>query len=115
MCQGTGCPSPNMYLLHTCPSHAQVQRPPSNQLHVVPRITTLARGQGSTSEARAQNCTGVFSVMPFGFLQGVRWSIVVSVLDCQSRGSGFKPRPGQTFYSRLMLQLGYDEYTDGIP
>src|SRR6218665_3581003 len=33
----------------------------------------------------------------------VRCSLVVSVLDCQSRGPRFKSRPGQTFGSRFLL------------
>ena|SRR6218665_2395033 len=36
---------------------------------------------------------------------GVRGGLVVNVLDCQSRGSGFKPRPGQKFGSRFLFHL----------
>ena len=47
----------------------------------------------------------------------VHCDLVVSVLDCQSRGHGFKSQPGQmvVFGYRLNLclhrQLSYDEYT----
>ncbi len=36
---------------------------------------------------------------------GVRGGLVVSALDCQSRGSGFKPRPEQKFGSRFLFHL----------
>src|SRR6218665_3236402 len=36
---------------------------------------------------------------------GVHGSLVVGVLDCQSRGSGFKSRPGQIFGSRFLFHL----------
>ena len=35
----------------------------------------------------------------------MRGGLVVSVLDCQSRGSGFKYRPWQKFGSRFLLHL----------
>ena len=37
--------------------------------------------------------------------QWVCGGLVVSVLDCQSRGSGFKSRPGQKFGSRFLLHV----------
>ena len=48
----------------------------------------------------------------------VRGYLVVSVLYCQPRGSGFKSRPGQNFLSEISdpslhpSLLSYDEYTD---
>jgi len=36
---------------------------------------------------------------------GVDGGLVNSVLDCQSRGSGIKSRPGQKFGSRFLLHL----------
>ena len=36
---------------------------------------------------------------------GVCGNLVVSVLDCQSWGSRFKPRPGQKFSSRFLFHL----------
>src|SRR6218665_333199 len=39
------------------------------------------------------------------FIQWVCGGLVVSVLDCQSRGSGFKSRPVQKFGSRFLLHL----------
>ena len=47
-------------------------------------------------------------------------SLVDSVLECQSRGSGFKTRPGQKFDSMILIsvqpapasQLSYDEHTN---
>ena len=54
------------------------------------------------------------------FLLGVLDSLVVSALDCQSRGRGFKSLPGQKFDLRFLFhqptvprsQLSYNEYTD---
>ena len=50
---------------------------------------------------------------------GVRGSLVVSVLDCQSLGSGFKPLHARvemwfeiSVPSAPSSQLSYDEYTD---
>src|SRR6218665_3284177 len=37
------------------------------------------------------------------FIQWVCGGLVVSVLDCQSRGSGFKSRPVQKFGSRFLF------------
>ena len=37
---------------------------------------------------------------------------VDSVLDCQSRGSGFKSRPGRTFGSKVLRQHWYMKSTD---
>ena len=41
----------------------------------------------------------------WSFSQLVHGGLVVSVLDCQSIGSGFKSRPGQKFGSRFLLHL----------
>ena len=35
----------------------------------------------------------------------MRFGPVVSMLDCQSRGLGFKPQPGQNFGLRFLLHL----------
>src|SRR6218665_2090115 len=45
------------------------------------------------------------SHLGFRFLTGVRGGLVVSVLDCQSRGSGFKLWPGWKFCLRFLLHL----------
>src|SRR6218665_1354080 len=43
--------------------------------------------------------------MAFNHLHRVCSGLVVSVQDCQSRGSGFKSQPSQKFDSRFLLYL----------
>src|SRR6218665_1633182 len=38
-------------------------------------------------------------------MQGCMVGLVVRVLDCQSKGPGFKSQPGQKFGSRFLLHL----------
>src|SRR6218665_36552 len=46
-----------------------------------------------------------FSIVASSLATGVHGSLVVSVLDCQSKGPGFKSRPGQKSGLRFLLHL----------
>src|SRR6218665_3211850 len=52
-----------------------------------------------SSEVRHQ------SIWPTIYLERCMVGLVVSALDCQTRGPGFKSRPGQKFGSRFLLHL----------
>ena len=45
------------------------------------------------------------AALSYYFSYWLRGGLVVSVLDCQGRGLGFKSQPGQTFGSRYLLHL----------
>src|SRR6218665_414541 len=57
----------------------------------------------SYGEVRLHNHLFISTILLFAF--GVCGGLVVSVLDCKSNGSGFRPQAGQKFGSRFLLHL----------